>query len=338
MHARNLAQHPEVDEVTLVGRDSSRLQGANEKVLRSLSPNAPVEFKGEHFQSGPIAEIRSTTDLNLALRESDGVVIASTTATHPELVRRCIELTRPTLVEKPLALDITELRRLADEIERSGTEVMVAFHRKYDTSFQALRDKISSGKAGTVRIVHATSHDHEPLSLDYIPASGGVWRDLMIHDFDLIPWLIGERAVLVQAFASVLDEPSYAKYGDADTAVAILEFESGAIATVSGTRRNGAGHDVRLEVYGTLDTFSVGFDSRAPITSVEKDGFHPTEKYQDFMDRFEPAFRAEVGYFVRLIRGEVPNLTPARDGIDSLQIALAAEDSWKSGKSVSLTH
>ncbi len=318
MHARNLAQHKSVDQVLLVGRDSDRLKIASAKVADQLATDAEK------------AKLSSTLDLDAAIVESDGVLIASSSASHPELVRKCIAHSRTTLVEKPLALELNELESLANEIEKSGTEVMVAFHRKYDPHFQALRQKVASGEVGTVRLVRSTALDHNGLNLDYIGSSGGVWRDMLIHDFDLIPWVLGEKVISVQAFGAVLDEPTYAKFGDADTAVAVLEFESGAIATVAGTRRNGAGQDVRLEIYGTKNTFSVGFDSHAPVTSIESDGFHPQGIYEDFMDRFEPTFKAEVDHFIKLIKGQAQNLTSARDGLTSLRIAIAAEESRKS--------
>ncbi len=199
----------------------------------------------------------------------DGVVVATSTSTHPAFALQIARAGLPSLVEKPLALDPGQLTALADELDDIGTEVMVAFHRRYDPGHQLLRQRILDGDAGTVRAVTATGHDHFALSPDYVPGSGGIWLDMLIHDFDTIPWVTGQRVRSVWATGSVLDAPVHAEYGDVDSAVAVLVLESGAAATVSGLRRNGAGQDARLEVFGTLNSFGAGIDARTPMTSTE---------------------------------------------------------------------
>ena len=336
MHARNLAQHPDVEQIILIGRDSQRVEAARTRVNDAVAPGALSELAGEHPGAATPAEVGTTTRVNDALRSIDGLVIATTTASHPGLVRQAARAGVPALVEKPLALDVDELAGLADELDAYKTPVMVAFHRRYDTGYQRLRDRLLAGDAGTIRLVRATGHDHHPLTLDYIPASGGIFRDLMIHDFDIIPWVTSQRVTQVQALGAVLDEPTYAEYGDADTAVVLLTFESGAFATVSGIRRNGAGHDVRLEVYGTENTFSAGLDARTPVTSTESGVASPPSTYDDFSTRFEPAFRNEADHFLRVIRGTAPNLTPPRAGLVATRIAAAAEESRRTGQPVTI--
>ena len=167
---------------------------------------------------------------------------------------------------------------------------------------------------GTLRAVTATGHDHPALSPDYIPTSGGIWLDMLIHDFDTIPWVTGERVRSVWATGTVLDAPVHAEHGDVDSALAVLVLESGAAATVSGVRRNGAGQDVRLEVFGSLGSFGAGLDARTPMTSTEPSVDPPAPPYDEFIDRFERAFRAEADAFVRLASGagEQPHPTPRR--------------------------
>lgn len=336
MHARNMAQNPSVEQVILVGRDPKRVEAARIKVEQAVAPGASAELAGEFPGNAPVAELGVTTRLDEALHSIDGLVIATTTASHPALVLHAVHVGVPVLVEKPLALDLSELSDLADELDAFNTPVMVAFHRRYDAGYQRLRDRLLAGDAGTIRLVRSTGHDHYPLSLDYIPASGGIFRDLMVHDFDIIPWVTGQRVVRVQALGSVLDEPTYDEYGDADTAVVVLTFESGAFATISGIRRNGAGHDVRLEAYGTDGTFSAGLDDRTPVTSTEPGVPAPTSIYDDFVNRFEPAFRNEVAHFLNMIEGSAPNLTPPRGGLVATKIALAAEESRRTGQPVNL--
>jgi myo-inositol 2-dehydrogenase/D-chiro-inositol 1-dehydrogenase len=336
MHARNLAQNTAVEQVILVGRDGKRLRQSLAAVTAAIHPQAPADLASKLRVDGPIAELDATTDLDEVLRRIDGIVVATTTASHLELVRKAIEMGVPVLVEKPLSLDYDELLAFISESEGLSAPVMVGFHRRYDPGYQKLRQHVLDGDAGRVRVVRATDHDHNPLSLGYIAASGGIWRDLLIHDFDVIPWVLSDRVVQVQAVGSVLDEAEYATRGDADTAVALLTLASGALATVSGMRRNGAGQDTRLEVYGTKNTFAAGLDTFTPVTSTEPGVPAPKAAYEDFIDRFEPAFRSEIDQFARLIKGEVENLTPPRQGLSSLRIALAADESRRSGLPVQI--
>src|ERR1035437_843402 len=336
MHARNLAQNPNVEQVILIGRDQGRLESAFELVKAALKPGAPVELAGEFPRDTTPAEVRVTTYLDEALHCLDGLVIATTTESHPDLVRRAVNIGLPTLVEKPIALEPAEIVELAEELDAYDTPVMVAFQRRYDAGYQRLRQHVLDGDVGTLRLVRANGHDHHPLNLDYIPVSGGVWRDLMVHDFDIIPWVTGERVVRVHAVGTVLDEPTYERYGDADTAVALLTLESGAFATVSGIRHNGAGHDVRLEIFGTKNTFSVGLDAKTPVISTEPGMAEPSSTHDDLFNRFESAFRNEVDHFTKVIRGEAENLTPPREGLAAIGPALAAEESCRTGKPVDL--
>ena len=264
-------------------------------------------------------------------------MVATSTSTHPSFALQIARSGTPSLVEKPLALDPGQLRTLADELDGIGTEVMVAFHRRYDPAHQALRQRILDGDTGTVRAVTAIGHDHFALSPDYIPTSGGIWLDMLIHDFDAIPWVTGQRVRSVWATGSVLDAPIHADYDDVDSALAVLVLESGAVATVSGLRRNGAGQDVRLEVFGSLGSYGAGLDAHTPMTSTEPAVDPPGAPYDQFIDRFERAFRAEVDAFVQLINGTGTNLTPPRDGLVAIQIAQAAAESVRTGTSIDLS-
>jgi myo-inositol 2-dehydrogenase/D-chiro-inositol 1-dehydrogenase len=337
MHARNLAQNPNVGRITLLGRDGGRLAEAADRLKQAISPDAPKEIAGEHApRSSDVIVAWSTSSIDSFASDIDGLVIASPTSTHPELTRQAARAGLPVLVEKPLSLNVDELTALSDELDGYGTPVMVAFHRRYDPAHQILRDHILGGDTGPLRVVRATGHDHFPLSTDYIPKSGGMWLDMLIHDFDAVPWVTGERVVRVQAAGSVIDDPVYGEYGDTDTAAAILTLESGALTLVSGMRRNGAGQDVRLEVFGSNNTYSVGLEPRMPVTSTEPGVSGPARPYDQFIDRFEVAFRSEISHFIRVIDGDDANLTPPRSGIHAVEIAEAAMLSRLSGAPVDL--
>ncbi|MCC2031547.1 Gfo/Idh/MocA family protein [Microbacterium allomyrinae] len=336
MHARNLAQSEGVSEVVLLSRDSSRLKPAQVLLEEALAPDAPVEVAGEFAPRGRTADVRIGAGWDAEIEALDGVIISTITSTHPELTRSAARAGVPALVEKPLALDLGELERLADELDDLGTEVMVAFHRRYDPAHQELHRLIQAGEAGTVRAITATNHDRLPLSTAYIPVSGGIWLDMLIHDFDMIPWVSGQRVKSVWATGSVLDAPAHAEYGDVDSALAVLTLESGAVATVSGLRRNGAGQDSRLEVFGSLNSYGAGLEERTPMTSTEPDASAPAAPYQQFIERFERAFRAEISAFIDVAKGTGENLTPPREGLAAIRIALAADESRRTGETVDL--
>lgn len=337
MHARNLAQDPNIDRVTVVGRDEQRLRGEVESLRASIAPGAPAELTGDHAPASAEADFEwSTASIDQLAGRVDGLVIATPSASHPELTLQGARAGIPLLVEKPLSIDLDELNALADELDRYPTQVMVAYQRRYDPGHQRLREHVRNGDAGRLRLVRAVGHDHYPLRIEYIPKSGGMWLDMLIHDFDAIPWVTGERVVRVQAVGSVLDEPLYGELGDTDTAAAILTLASGALALASGMRRNGAGQDIRLEVFGSDNTFAAGLESRTPVTSAEPGVPGPAAPYDTFIDRFEVAFRNEVAHFVRVLRGEDANLTPPRSGIHAVEIAEAAGRSRLLGAPVDL--
>lgn len=336
MHARNLAQTAGVDEVVLLGRDQVRLAASVDQVCAAIQPDAPPAVAGNLAPRGRAASVTAGAGLAEELGGLDGVVVATSTSTHPAFALQIARAGVPSLMEKPLALDPDELTVLADELDDIGTEVMVAFHRRYDPGHQLLRRRILAGDAGTVRAVTATEHDHFALTPEYVPGSGGIWLDMIIHDFDTIPWVTGQRVRSVWATGSVLDAPIHADYGDVDSAVAVLVLESGAAATVSGLRRNGAGQDARLEVFGTLDSFGAGIDACTPMTSTEPGTSPPEARYEAFIDRFERAFRAEADAFVALVAGTGANLTPPREGLVAIRIAQAAAESVRTGSVVHL--
>lgn len=337
MHARNLAQNPDVDRVTLIGRDAGRLESSVAELRASIAPGASAEIAGEHAPATAEVEFAtSTATIDELAGTVDGLVIATPSAAHPGQTLEAARAGIPTLVEKPLSIDIDALRALTDELDAFPTPIMVAYQRRYDPGHQRLRKHVVDGDVGTLRLIHATGHDHHPLRLEYIPKSGGMWLDMLIHDFDSIPWVTGERVVRVHATGSVLDEPLYGELGDTDTAAAILTLESGALALVSGSRRNGAGQDVRLELFGSSNTYSAGLEDRAPVTSTEPGVPGPGRPYDRFIDRFEVAFRHEIATFVRVVRGEDANLTPPRSGIHAVEIAIAAGRSRALGAPVDL--
>jgi myo-inositol 2-dehydrogenase/D-chiro-inositol 1-dehydrogenase len=338
MHARNLAQEPGVGTLVLIGRSQEKLDAARAELAKALAPGAPAEIAGALAPTDvepPTLGTRLTSEGSWT-DGLDGVVIATSTGTHPQLAEEAAAAGVPQLLEKPLGLDLEHTADLAARLEAHGTPIMVAFHRRYDQGYQELRRQVQEGELGLIRQVAAVDHDHYHVTPDYIPTSGGIWRDLVIHDFDVIPWLLDEEPVSVYASGSVLDRSDYADHGDLDTATAVVTFASGVQAVISAGRRIGTGQHVDATVYGSEAVAAAGYDDKTPVSSTEPDGPVPASTHDEFVNRFEPAFRREVAHFLRMVRGEAESLTPPSAGITASRLALAAGESVATGRPVRL--
>lgn len=260
-----------------------------------------------------------------ALDEADAVVIAASTDAHADLVGSALARGLPTFCEKPLAPHLAETLRLVDEIEASGLAFQLGFQRRFDAGYREARRLIAGGDLGTVYLIRLASHDAEPPPEAYIPTSGGLFRDLAIHDFDALRWLTGSEVEDVYAAGEVRGFPMFGRYGDVDTAVATLTTSAGTLAVLTAARHDPLGYDVRAEIFGSKDSIAVGLGPRTPLRSVEHGVPPPTgPAWPGFQDRFEAAYRAELGDFLRVARKEAPSQCTARDGLQALRIAEAA--------------
>jgi myo-inositol 2-dehydrogenase / D-chiro-inositol 1-dehydrogenase len=257
----------------------------------------------------------------------DAVAIATATPAHAQLVRRAVTSGVPVFCEKPVALDLAALDALHAEVERSGVLVQVGFQRRFDHGYVAARDAVTAGAVGTLLVSRAATHDPAPPPEEYIAMSGGIFRDLHIHDFDAIRFVTGCEIVEVYADGAVRETSWFASHDDVDAAAAVLRLDDGSLALVSGTRRDPRGYDVRLEVLGALDSIAVGDQPRTPYRSVEPGAAPPGPPYRDFLERFGPAYRAELSAFVAAVRGGGPSPCTLADARAALVAALAAERS-----------
>jgi myo-inositol 2-dehydrogenase / D-chiro-inositol 1-dehydrogenase len=275
--------------------------------------------------------------IDAALDSADAVVIAAATDAHAELIRASIGRGLPTFCEKPLALDLGDTIALCGEIERSGVPFQLGFQRRFDAAYREARRLVESGELGTLYIVRMAGHDPAPPHESYIPASGGLFRDFSIHDFDVLRWLTGDEVEEVYADGGVRAFEVFAKYGDVDTAVAMFRLAGGAFAVLNVARHDPLGYDIRTELFGSKDSVSVGLGPQTPMRSVEP-GVPPPAgpAWQNFLVRFEDAYRDELAAFVRVARGEIASPCTERDGVEALRIAEAATTSLKEHRIVRL--
>src|SRR6476659_2585337 len=270
LHASTLRTLEGVSRLTLTDADAARARRAASEL-------------GAGTADGPEA---------LVAAGIDALVIAAPTPAHASLLRLAADAGLPAFCEKPVALDLPALDDVIAHVERAGILVQIGFQRRFDAGYRAAHDAVHGGALGNVLILRAATHDPAPPPESYIAASGGIFRDLHIHDFDAIRFVTGREIVEVYADGAVRAAPWFANHDDVDAA-AVLRLDDGTLAIVSGTRHDPLGYDVRLEVFGTKDSIAVGVDDRSPYRSVEP-GVSPNKPgYANFMERFEAAYRAE---------------------------------------------
>jgi myo-inositol 2-dehydrogenase/D-chiro-inositol 1-dehydrogenase len=267
----------------------------------------------------------------------DALVIATSTPSHARLLQLAAASAAAVFCEKPVALDLATLDRVREAIDRAGIVVQVGFQRRFDAGYRAAHEAVATGSVGRILVMRAATHDPVPPPAEYIAASGGIFCDLHIHDFDAVRFVSGEEVTQVYADGAGLDAPWVGELDDVDVAAAILHLSGGGLVIVSGTRRDPLGYDVRLEVFGTGDSIVVGQDARSPIRSLEPSGVRLREPaYRDFWDRFEPAYRQELGAFVETVRTGAPSPCSLEEARSALSIALAAEISRAERRLVSI--
>lgn len=256
----------------------------------------------------------------------DAAVLASPTSEHARQLIAAAAVGLPTFSEKPLAMDIASAREAVEALEAAGLPHHIGFQRRFDVAYTRARDARISGALGEVRRFHMLTADQFPPDDSYIPTSGGIFRDCNIHDFDIIRWVTGAEVAEVYATGSQRGRAVYAEFDDLSEATAILTLDDETVGTVHSSRYNGQGYDVRLDLAGTDGSANVGYDNKLPIVSME-DGvdYPPEEPWTDFIARFLPCYRAELEAFFEMVDGDRPSPCEARDALEALYVAVAAD-------------
>lgn len=281
-------------------------------------------------------DIRSIEEI-IASNDIDAVVICTPTDTHADLIEKSVRAGKAVFCEKPVDLDVGRVKQaLAIVVSENGT-LMVGFNRRFDPDFMALKAAIDEGRIGDVEMVTITSRDPGAPPDEYIKVSGGIFRDMTIHDFDIARWLLGEEIATVQAAASVLTDPGIGKLGDYDSVNVILTTASGKQCTITNSRRATYGYDQRIEVLGSKGAASAANQHKANIEVATADGFNRPPLLDFFMTRYAVAYANEIGAFVNAIESGSPTPTTGEDGLRALELADAALQSVETGKTVKLT-
>ncbi len=280
----------------------------------------------------PIATLeRALADPLLA-----GVIITSPTDTHLDIVLAALAAGKAMFCEKPLDLDLARLRGAARAFAAGAPPVCVGFNRRFDPHFQRLKDRLDAGEIGALETLHILSHDPAPPPPDFIPTSGGLFRDFSIHDFDAARWIMGEEPTQVFAWASCLVDPAIAAAGDVDTARIILVTASKRLCVISNTRRSGYGYDQRIEAFGSKGMARVDNPRMSTLERATEAGALAAPIAAGFAVRYAQAYARELDHFADVLAGAAEPATGYDANVRALMLAEAARRSVQTGAPVAV--
>ena len=316
MHARNIAAHPRAELVTVYD------------VVPQAAEAAASELGAR--VAGSVGEV-------LADPRVQAILIASSTDTHVDLLTRGAKAGKAVLCEKPIDLDLAKVDACWAEIGPLDPVVMVGFNRRFDPSFKALRDRVRAGEIGQLEQVVITSRDPGLPPVEYLRVSGGQFRDMTIHDFDMARWMLGEEPVEVFAYGAALVDPAVAAAGDTDSCMVLLRTASGRMAHINNSRRASYGYDQRVEVHGSLGRLMAG--NRVPTTVEQADAQSDRREkpLHFFLERYADAYRLELAAFIEAVTHGTPVPVGAQDGRQALVLAEAALRSLRDNRPVKVS-
>ncbi|OFI37811.1 dehydrogenase [Arthrobacter sp. SW1] len=318
MHARNIA--------AITGQFAAR----NVQLRLKLTDVAEEHARTVAEETG--AEFVSGGAEGLLASGVDALLIATGTQTHPGLILAGVDAGVPVFCEKPVAASVDESRPVLEAIAAKGGVVQIGHQRRFDAGYLEAKRRFQAGDLGWIHSLRAITGDMFPPSVEFLATSGGLFRDCSVHDFDILRWLTGREIVEVYARGSNNGDPAIGAVGDVDTALAVVTFDDGTVGTVSATRYNGAGHDVRLEIQGSKSSVMVGLDAKAALRSAEPGvAFPDGESHRTFAERFDAAYRAELAAFIELVLGERENPCTPEDAVAASRVADAAQESLATG-------
>lgn len=266
----------------------------------------------------------------------DAVVIGTPTDTHYDFIHACAAAGKPIFCEKPVDMSAGRIRECIKAVEAADVPFLTAFNRRFDPNFARVQDLITKGEIGNVELVTILSRDPSPPPISYVESSGGLFRDMTIHDFDMARFLLGEEPVSVHAVGSALVNPEIGKVGDVDTAAVTLTTASGKICQISNSRRASYGYDQRIEVHGSQGMLRAENVLENTVEMATATGFTKAPAQHFFLQRYEAAYRAEMRHFINAVTNGIPVTPSITDGLRAQILADAATLSCKEGRTITL--
>jgi myo-inositol 2-dehydrogenase / D-chiro-inositol 1-dehydrogenase len=272
----------------------------------------------------------------LADKAIEAVLIATSTPTHAFIMKDVARAGKHIFCEKPLALDLKEIDEALAEVEKAGVKLQVGFNRRFDKSFQKVHDIVASGGIGRPCILRITDRDPDFPAMEFMRASGGIFLDLAIHDFDMVRYQVGEVDE-VYTIGSVLINPELNEFNDVDTDVVALKFANGAVGAIDNSRKAVYGYDQRLEVFCSNGTAMAENETESTVVKGNTDGFLSAKPPYFFMQRYAPCYVEEVRQFIACVRDDTPTPTTGADGRAAVVLGYAAGKSLRENRPVKVS-
>ncbi len=312
IHARNVAAH----------------KGAALVAIADAVPKAAAAL-AKATGSGTMA-----VEPLIASPDIDAVMICTSTDTHADLIERVAKTGKAIFCEKPVDLSAKRIASTLRKVDEAKVKLMIGFNRRFDPNFAALKQRLAKGAIGDIEIVTILSRDSSPPPLDYVKRSGGLFRDMMVHDLDMARFLLGEDPVEVHAMGSSLVDRRIGQAGDVDTAVVQMRTRSGKLCQISNSRRASYGYDQRIEVHGSKGMLRAGNIHETTVEEAGPKGFISDRIENFFLERYAGAYRNELDAFLRCVKSGRPASPSGEDGLKAQLLADAATRSAESGKPV----
>ncbi|WP_033848113.1 inositol 2-dehydrogenase [Yersinia wautersii] len=314
VHAANIAAHPETILWSVVDPNQE---------------NAARLVSQYRTRQQSVNEVMA--DLNV-----HAVLIASATDTHADLIELAAKHGKTIFCEKPVHLDLARVRDCLKVVKEYGVPLFIGFNRRFDPQFRHLKNEVLAGRIGKLESLLIISRDPSPPPVEYVRVSGGMFRDMTIHDFDMARFIMGEEPVAVFAQGSNLVDPAIGAAGDIDTAFVVLKYASGAMATIVNSRRSAYGYDQRLELHGSQGLLCVGNILENQVQHFGRKGCTRALPEHFFLQRYQAAYAAEWEHFVAVLRGDVQPECGGEEGERALYLADKALESLHSQREISL--
>ena len=314
IHAGNLARHP----------------GARLKYVVDVNRVAAAELAAQY--GATVVE----ADVALADASVGATGICSSTDTHADLIERSAARGKHIFCEKPVDLELERARACARAVEAAGVVCMIGFQRRFDPTFAAVKARIAAGEIGTPEMLVVTSRDPGAPPVEYIRRSGGIFKDMLIHDFDIFRWILDDEAVTVHANGSCLTDPAIADAGDVDSTAVTIRTRRGRLCQINTTRRAAYGYDQRFEVLGSAGMLQAGNVRPTEVVSYTANAVSSDVPEAFFLERYRAAYASEIAHFFDAVTQGAPVRTTIADGVKALELAEAATRSWREGRIVNV--
>lgn len=314
IHAANLAANP----------------GASLRYVVDVNPRAAAELAKRHGAKA------SDPKAVLADAQVDAVIIASSTDTHADLAIAAARSGKAIFCEKPIDLSLKRVDACLAVVRKAKVPMFVGFNRRFDPSFSSLHGRIAAGEIGKVEQVIVSSRDPGLPPFEYLKVSGGQFRDMTIHDFDMARWLLGEEPVEIFAIGSCLVDPGVHKLGDIDSAMVLMRTASGKLCHINNSRRATYGYDQRIEVHGSRGRLMAGNRVPTTVELADDKAVSSDKPLYFFLERYADAYKAELVAFIDALERKSPMPVGAEDGRQALVLAEAALKSFRTGRPVKL--